>query len=40
MPSGQVLIAVEGNKWILPYVIKQRGAEDLLKRPIIPMSWI
>ena len=40
MPSGQILVGVEGNEWILPYVIKQCGAEDLLKRATIPMSWI
>jgi hypothetical protein len=25
--SGQVLIGVEGNEWVLPYVIKQCGPE-------------
>ena len=40
MPSGQVIVGVEGNECILPYVIRQCGAEDLLKRPIIPVSWI
>jgi predicted TIM-barrel fold metal-dependent hydrolase len=27
LSSGQVLVGVEGNEWILPYVIKQCGAE-------------
>jgi predicted TIM-barrel fold metal-dependent hydrolase len=27
LASGQVLVGVEGNEWILPYVIKQCGAE-------------
>ena len=27
LSSGQILVGVEGNEWILPYVIKQCGAE-------------
>ena len=27
--SDQVLVGVEGNEWILPYVIKQCGAEGI-----------
>ena len=27
LASGQVLVGCEGNEWILPYVIKQCGAD-------------
>jgi hypothetical protein len=27
LSSGQILVRCEGNEWILPYVIKQVGAE-------------
>lgn len=27
LTSGQVLVGVEGNEWILPFVIKQCGAD-------------
>ena len=28
LASGQILVGVEGNEWILPYVIKQCGADS------------
>jgi predicted TIM-barrel fold metal-dependent hydrolase len=28
LSSGQILVGCEGNEWILPYVMKQVGAES------------
>lgn len=41
LASGQVLVGCEGNEWILPYVIKQCGAEAFSYARIIPMrsTW-
>ena len=38
--SGQFLVGVEGNEWILSYVSNSAARRDLLTRPIIPMRWI